>query len=224
MAKPITKEMEINAEILSELIRLRKIKDETKQKKDQTNYDKYFVVALNKFSYIVDLHTNRYKKFANYKDLHEEGMIGLIVALNNFNPERSKNFFRIANWYIKTRVKRCANKFDVINVPMNIARESAMKRVADFPVIMDDGMIPDEEVDRIQVIKNIQSALNHLSDMHAQVVCLYYGINRNGQSYKKQSIASIAKEMNLSRANVEQLLHEAYDALLLNSKVFNIEL
>jgi len=218
MVNKITKEMEINGALLSELISLREKKDLSKL--DNLRYNQCFAKALNKFSYIVTIHTNKYKRYSNYDDLRQEGLIGLCIALNKFDPQRSHNFFRLVNWYVKTRCARSANKYDVINVPMNIAKESAMNRVAELPVIVDPKISQVQEMEKDQIISNINLALEYLNDIQKFVVCSYYGINHNGA----ESISSIAKQINTSRANVEKILVEAYDILVVNENILSLAL
>jgi len=212
----ITKEMEVNAAILLDLIKLRK--RQNKSKKDAAKYKTCFRQAINRFAYIVAMHTNKYKKFANYEDLYQEGMVGLVLALNNFDPERSKNFFKIANWYIKTRIKRSANKFDVINVPMNVAKDVALNRVSDMPVVADLADDPYEFMEKEQLIDNIQIALDCLDDVHKTIICKYHGINERNEKIliERESLTNIAKQMKMSRINVQKALAEAYDILLNN--------
>jgi len=210
----VTKEMEINTAILDKLIELRKKKDETKSKIDEIKYNKFFVEALIKFEYIVHLHCNKYKRYSNYQDLLQEGRIGLMTALNKFDPNRSRNIFKLMNWYIKTKIKRQANKYDIINVPMAIAADSALIRTNDLPTITDTSIDAIDILEKEQIINNIKEALKHLSDIHKYVVCLYYGIDTDGKLGNKVSISSIAKQMKTTRTNVEKLLSEAYSVLL----------
>lgn len=218
----VTKQMEDNAALLSELIYLRDKKNETKSKIDELNYNNCFIKAINRFKYIVEIHTNKYKKYSNYEDLFQESLIGLTIALNNFNPQRSKNFFKIANWYVKTRVKRAANKYNIINVPMNIAKTTAMHRTSELPTVVDTTCSACDLLEKDQIIENIQIAINSLNDIQKSVVCLYYGIDQHGTNTKKNSISSIAKQMNTSRANIEKILNDAYLILLSNENILNL--
>ena len=218
----ITKEMEDNAELLNELIKLRENKSASKV--DEIKYDRCFQKALDKFSYIVAIHTNRYKKYSNYEDLYQEGMMALMLALNKFNPVRSKNFFRIANWYIKTKIRRSANKYNIINVPMKDAKENALNRVDDFPIVKDTAFDSCELMEKEQIVKNIKEALKCLNALQKTIICSYYGIDQDGTNHENLSIASIAKQMNLPRVNVEKILNEAHIALVLKSDILSFDL
>lgn len=218
----ITKEMEENAELLNELIELRK--NRSVSKIDEIKYNRCFQKALNKFSYIVTRHSNRYKKYSNYEDLYQEGLMALMVALNKFDPNRSKNFFRLANWYTKTKIRRLANKYNVISVPMKGAKENALNRVDDFPIVKDCSFDPSEVMEKEQIVRNIKEALKCLSDIQKFIICSYYGIDQDGKDYESLSINTIAKQMNMSRVNVEKILNEAHVALILKSNILSLDL
>lgn len=128
MGTTVTDLMVENHALLLQLIELRK---NVVDKKSNLIYNAFFDNLVSRFAYIVDNHTCKYKKYSNYDDLYQEGMLGLSIALNKFNPERSKNFFKIANWYIKTKVKRSACKFGVITVPLKVKKCDIPKRVYD---------------------------------------------------------------------------------------------
>ncbi len=118
-------------ELLSKMVALKtKLKEANgiEKVKAEKEYTEFFNFLIKKFSYIPELHTRRYLKYSNYQDLLQEGMLGLVMALDKFNIERSRNFFQLANWYVKTRVRRSANKFDVISVPIAMGKENALLR------------------------------------------------------------------------------------------------
>lgn len=220
----ITEEMEINAAILDELISLRK--NRKNSKKDELLYNRAFNKAIDKFSYIVSINCNKYKKYPNFEDLKQEGMLGLICALNRFDPSRSKNFFKFATWYIKTRIKRSANKFDVINLPMNIAKEKPITRLPLSESLFGTAVTrqdPYQKLEKFQIVENIKEAMVCLNDLQKNIVCKYYGIDYNKDSItEKQSVNSIAKQMGLTRVAVEKILQECYNLMLENKKIMEM--
>lgn len=221
MNEALREQMEANMAVLVELIELREKSKVSSSKKDKLKYDMAFDKAINRFSYIVDIHCGKYKKYPNYTDLHQEGLLGLTLALNNFNPQRSKNFFRIANWYVKTRIKRSANKYDVINVPMKVAKKSAYCRLSDVPVMVDNRN-PHQSLECIQDSASIQAAMSNLTDLQRKVVSMYFDIQCADNTLgiqKTISFRTIAKEINTSTANVENALNEAYAILSKNDNV-----
>jgi RNA polymerase sigma factor (sigma-70 family) len=172
-------------------------------------YGEHFNFLIGKFSYIPELHTRRYIKFSNYKDLLQEGLLGLIMALNKFDMNRSNNFFRIANWYVKTRVKRAANKFDVFNVPMAIGKESPPCRV-DVPVLADSSGDALAQLESVQQSECMKDTILSLPSEHKKVICFYYGFNIIGNEIivcdHKKTIADISKELNISRPKIKKII------------------
>ena len=222
MQENLRQQMEENMALLVRLIDSKKIFDGIKTKKNELHYNKCFNDAINKFSYIVEKHTNRYKKYSNYEDLFQEGLFGLTMALNKYDPNRSKNFFKFANWYIKTRVKRAANKFDTINIPMHVAKQQKLIKVADLPILVDKEKTPYEEMESRQLHKNIHDALELLSDIQKRVVCAFFGFG-NYNKNERGSIITIAKQMKLPTTNVEEIMQEAYTIILKSNKITGFE-
>ncbi len=61
---------------------------------------------VKKLSYLVYSKTNSYKNKKYYDDITQEGMIGLINAINKFDYLRGPNFFIIAEWNIIENIRR----------------------------------------------------------------------------------------------------------------------
>ncbi len=220
--KSISEEMIKNSDLLKKIADLYKTKDSSKA--DEIKYNICLNDAIKKFSYIVEMHTRKYKKYANYQDLYQEGLFGLALAISKFNPARSKNFFKIANWYIKTRIRRAANKYEVISVPMRFAKEKHFNRLIELPVMVDKALDPHEESESEQVTANIKQAISCLDEIHRTILCMYHGINNYNLPpevicKKKTSLAVIAKHMNISRAYAERVLDEAYKELQVNPNI-----
>lgn len=217
----VTPLMEKNFAILSDLIETRKYKEMSAV--DNAKYNAAFTQALNKFSYIVDIHTNKYKKFSNYDDLKQEGMIGLVYALLNFKPERSKNFFKLANWYIKTKVKRSANKHLVVNIPMHLAKDVQMISQNDVPNkdIANSDFDLERLYDQEQKMYFMAKSYQKLSKVQKQLVGLYYGfsVNKNNSivcNNNSLTITSIAKLTKMPRKDIEEELVKANEIMVQN--------
>ncbi len=222
MQESIRQQMEENMVLLINLIESKKQFNETKSRKSELYYNKCFNDAINKFSYIVEKHTNRYKKYSNYEDLFQEGLFGLTMALNKYDPNRSKNFFKFANWYIKTRVIRAANKFNTINIPMHVAKQQKLSKINELPILVDKEKTPYEEMEYRQLCKNIKDALKLLSDIQKRVVCSFFGLGDYNNN-EKGSIITIAKQMKMPATNVEEILKEAYAIMLKSNKITGFE-
>jgi RNA polymerase sigma factor (sigma-70 family) len=215
----ITKEMIDNAAILNKMIELRNIKDKTKSKKDKIIYDNYLRIVFDKFSYIIDVHTNKYKKYANYQDLRQEGALGLFIALNRFDPNRSKNVFKLMNWYISTRIRRSAHKHDVIRFTLKQSKDNQhLNRVETMPVIIDEAKNPHENLESNIIAKDVRNAIFKLSDIEKNIVNMYFGIDKT----KKNTISNICNQTKMSRIKVLEVLQSACEKLSEDLNYFNI--
>jgi RNA polymerase sigma factor (sigma-70 family) len=207
------KENKLIYELLNKLIVLRNEKNKTKGKnypKVCHEYRQHFDFLIKKFSYIPELHARRYMKYSNYPDLLQEGMLGLVMALENFDMNRSNNFFKIANWYVKTRIKRSANKFDVISVPMAVGKENPLYRVVEIPVMEDFSLTQSEQVEKAQQSKAMYTAISCLPTEYKKVFCYYYGVDVVNDEIvikdNKKTISDISKELNLSRIKIKKII------------------
>jgi len=198
-------------ELLTKLVALRSKNDKAKGAallKAKKEYEEYFNFLVGRFGYIAEIHTRRYIKFSNYQDLLQEGYLGLVMALDKFDMTRSNNFFRIANWYVKTRVKRAANKFDVINVPMAIGKTAPLCRV-EVPIIADATMNAQDMMENLQQSEVMKNTIMSLPLEHKKVVCYFYGfdfIDNEIQMVEKKTIADIARELNISRPKIKKII------------------
>lgn len=202
----ITKLMKENALFLNKLIELRNIKNKTNSKKDKKNYDNYFHIVLDRFSYMVSTHTNRYKKYANYQDLYQEGLMGLFLALDKYDPKRSKNFFKLASWYIGTRIKRSAHKHDVIRLSDKESKgDNHLNRVENIPVIIDEEKNAHECLESFCINSNVKFAIAQLPELERKIVNMYFGIDKTTNN----TIAKISCRIKMPRVKVEELLSSA---------------
>lgn len=202
-------------ELLSKLVALKttlKNANSYEKAKAHKEYTEYFNFLIKKFSYIPELHTRRYMKYSNYQDLLQEGMLGLVMALEKFNMERSRNFFQLANWYVKTRVRRSANKFDVIPVPIAMGKENALLRTEESPSIVDSHYTQGERLEHLQQSEIMKRTIAVLSDESQKAFCWYHGfkiVDGEVLVIDKKTIADIAEEMNLSRPKVKKIIETA---------------
>ncbi|HUU89534.1 MAG TPA: sigma-70 family RNA polymerase sigma factor [Candidatus Glassbacteria bacterium] len=206
-----------NKETYILLRKLMDLKEEAKCGKTaaKIRYERHFAFLCDKFAYIPQIHVKRYMRFSNYEDLLQEGNLGLIIALEKFDMTRSNNFYRLANMYVKTRVKRAANKYDVINVPMEIAKDNPPIRVSfgasDWSPMGHADTDPLQEFESMERSRKIKETILELPSDHKKVVCMYYGIKViKGDfvmsSSKKKNISFISDKVGMSRAKVKKVI------------------
>lgn len=217
----VSEQMISNHNFLCDLIELKNKKELTKNKSDQRKYNAAFNKAMSRFGYIVDMHSTKYKNFPNYQDIIQEGRIGLAFALEKFNPERSKNFFKIANWYCKTRIKRSANKHCVINTPLSSTERVVINRMQDLNLIIENRETPLDYFEKEDLLVRLRKALKSLDDSHREVICLFYGINiEDVESVNKMmTINKISRMLKMSEEEVEEILKETHNVLASNKQL-----
>lgn len=201
------KENRIVYGLLCEMVRLKAEAKNTCKECDKRKYKNYFDGLIKKFSYIPELHARKYINYPNYQDLLQEGLLGLVVALNKFDMNRSNNFYQLANWYVKTRITRAANKFDVINVPISLGKEGALHRVSICSgYYFGETEDPNEDLERSEIMKQ---TISFLPGLHKKVFCYYHGVDlvNNEIVYAKQfTVADISKNLNISQVKVKKIL------------------
>jgi len=169
-------------EIINKYVDLR---DQVKASKVQT---REFIAQKNlcieKFGYIIQTRIARYRNFSNYDDLKQEGLIGLLFALDNFDPSKKAPFFYWAHQYIDTRIARAANCHSTIKFPMHLAKGISPFKEDKMPNIMDTKTDPE--------ISYQKKELNNLSENERKILSMLYGIDN-----KKMNIDQISKEIGL---------------------------
>jgi len=158
------------------------------------------------------------KRYANiglpFSDLVEEGNIGLMRAVDKFNPERGYRFSTYASWWIKQAIMRAlSNQGKTIRVPVYMydtiskwrkLRESLIQKYSRIPTRkeMADAMgIPIAKVKEIERIATQPSSLNApiSIDGSAEIIDLI------------QDVSSATPEENIETLfegeRIEKLLH-----------------
>src|SRR5882757_5429473 len=95
-------------EMMKHLSKLRKTYFKTKSENDKSAYFQYEAECLKTLKYFVQMKTGKYKKFANYEDLNQEGMEVLLKAMKTFKNNKG-SFFFWAGLHVNTRLARSAN-------------------------------------------------------------------------------------------------------------------
>lgn len=186
--------------ILTELLRLRKQYKRKKTLHSKQEYQKYEAFCAAQFDYLVISKTNRYRNFANYNDLQQDGRLALILALRTFDLKKG-SFFYWASQYIKTKVCREANKHSTIKIPMKKIKNFQPFKVSEMPIIIEQTESALDVLEHIELKEKINNAINQLPDLERKIIQL------NG--IKSYSISKISQELNLSPAHCIKLLNEA---------------
>ena len=184
--------------ILKKLIVLRnKCK---KNKEIIAEYNKYEAYCAETFDYLVVARTSRYKQFANYQDLQQDGRMALLLALRNFDL-RKGSWFWWSNQYIKTKISRAANCHSIIKIPMQKARFMQPHKVSSMPKMVFEGPSAMDIIKEKEIIQEVTEAIEKLPEEQKKIIKL------NG--IKSYSISQISRELKMSRPHCVKLLNEA---------------
>ncbi|HMB99997.1 MAG TPA: sigma-70 family RNA polymerase sigma factor [Flavobacteriaceae bacterium] len=187
-------------EILNRLFELRQKCKKSKSKKIHAEYRKAEALCEAKFDYLVLSKLYKYKSFANYEDLKQDGRVALLLALRNFDPNKG-NFYWWANQYIKTKIKREANRHSTIKIPIKQAQTIQPYKVSEIPVVIDSAPDPFQNMESSEIKTQVRNAIEKLPNDQKKIIEL------NG--IKSYSLNRISKELNMKMPECLKLLNEA---------------
>jgi RNA polymerase sigma factor (sigma-70 family) len=200
--------------LMKRLIQLRKHNKKYNTQETAKEYSKHERVCIEKFRYLVTMHTDRYRGFFNYEDLNQEGFEALLKAMKNYNPDKG-SFFWWAHKYIETRISRTANLHTTIRYPLKYAKAHTPHKEPNLPVLIDTKFCPDKTLENVEIQTIIQKSMKRLNKEQKKVVKLAFGFT----GHKPMSVNKICKKMKISRLNCIRSITGALDILKQNIKL-----
>jgi RNA polymerase sigma factor (sigma-70 family) len=194
--------------MMKKLSELRRKADKSKSVEDKQSYFRYEAECLNTLKYFVQMKTGKYRKFANYDDLNQEGMEALLKAMKTFKNNKG-SFFFWAGLFVNTRLVRSANNHTVIRYPMHVAKHTKPHKESVFPVILDSKNSPEKVCEQGELNNAVKMALQELSNDQRDLVNLVYGFDGD----RPLSITKVCEKKKISRANCLKVLNGALDVL-----------
>lgn len=163
-------------------------------------------------AYLVHSVVYRYKKFDNYEDLYQEGMIGLIKAVQQYNSDTSFHFTRYAMWWIKARVVRSIKKLNLITV----SGDENMRYFMQYDIKESD-MIDDNDPEKnailTQKIGHLHNVIDSLPEKHQQIIKMRYGLNNTAE----HNLQDLGDKLDMTREGIRQLEHRILNKLKTNN-------
>jgi RNA polymerase sigma factor (sigma-70 family) len=194
--------------LLEELVTLRNKCQKSKSKRLHAKYQAARKKCVDTFDFLVDKKTWRYRSFANYEDLKQDGRVALMLALKSYDPGKG-DFFWWADKYIKTKISREANRHSTIKIPIKHTKRLQPYKVSQLPVIIDSGPGADDNIYTTQVNDRVHAAINKLPDKQRKVIKMYFEMDGR----QSGSINKICKQLKISRMNCLKIFNEAKQTL-----------
>jgi RNA polymerase sigma factor (sigma-70 family) len=200
--------------LVSELISLRERVKKNGKREDIRKLVSFENYCVEKFYYLIDMRTNRYKEFANYDDLRQEGVVALLKAIKNYNPKKG-SFFHWAHRYITTRISRSANFHSVIRYPIKYARVVKPHKELTMPVRVEKTLCPDKQMEAAELSFAIENATKFLTEEQENILKLIYGLDGN----KPMSINKACKTLGITRVSCLKMINNALSVVRENIKI-----
>lgn len=200
--------------LMNKFIKLRSIAAKSNKNEDKLKFKKHERLCVEKFKYLVFMHTDRYKSFFNYDDLNQEGLEALVKAMKNYNP-RLGIFFWWAHKYIGTRISRSANLHTTIRYPLKFAKLNTPHKESILPIMIDKRFCPDKTLENAELLIAIKSAMKFLNPDQKNTLSFAFGFDGD----KPLSINKICKKMNVSRINCIKTMTNALGILKQNIRL-----
>jgi RNA polymerase primary sigma factor len=156
---------------------------------------------------------SRYKgQGAAISDLISEGNLGLVKAIQKFNPERDVKFISYAVWWVRNSMQEFIKKRqaclniekdeDTLNIPLT---SNKIPDSEDEWVERRDAMLSDEEDEaKRELHKNQRKIVNELLGIlegrEKYIVEQYYGIG-----CKEKNLEEIGRELGITKERVRQI-------------------
>jgi RNA polymerase primary sigma factor len=155
---------------------------------------------VRKAAFLVYKNSKKYKKFANYEDLVQEGFLGLVRAVNKFDVTRFSNFFSYAEQWVIHYIRKAASRFDVVYDP-NKVRVIYMEPNENE---VDLENTPENHFFAKERNKILRETLEKFSPRERSVVKRMFGIDR-----PPETLREVGVQFNISHERIRQIKNSA---------------
>jgi len=201
-------------QLMETFIELRARAKESGSEKDKALFSQHERICIEQFSYLVKMKTGRYKAFANYEDLNQEGFEALIKGMKNYNPKKGNAFWWFHK-YIDTRISRSANLHTTIRYPLKVAKNTTPHKETIMPTLIEEVRCPDKEVEQSQTTHAVYGAISTLNPEQKEIINLAFGFDGD----KPISINKICKKLGISRLSCIKTINSSLSIMRENIKI-----
>jgi RNA polymerase sigma factor (sigma-70 family) len=161
---------------------------------------------VRRLSYMVQSKIKVHKNRPFYTDLLQEGKLGLIKALEDFDPLRGLNFFKFASWHIQSRINSHIKWYKRNNREIQKCFES----------ILPESINPHEHYEKKEGDRILLNAIDKLPEIDKQIILMHYGMC--GSYHTLEQIGNI---FSLSKERIRQIEVRAMSKLRRNREILN---
>lgn len=184
-----------------ELLSMLNCAPESRKKKIQES-------LIDQLSYLVYKRVQGYKSSQFYNDLIQEGKIGLLKSIEDFDPIRGLNFFKFAIWHIQHR----------INVYLKYQQRFEKERCRQRNIVSDTFVTsPHELFEKHETIKVLNDVVGTLSEMESKIVMMRFGICGS----TKHTLQQIGDIFSVSKQYIKQVESKAICRLKRNRTILD---
>lgn len=192
-------------QLVEKYLNLKSNYDENKTLESLKKLRQHEHICVKKLEYLVKMATARYRKFSNYDDLYQEGMLCLFHSMTTFDVSKNASFFWWAHRYIQTKVKRCANQHTTIRISMKDAKKHTPHKEFVMPILIEETYCPDKMAESFEEVALIRKSLNCLTKNQEIVIRMVYGIGLEDSF----PINKICATLNISRVQCNNVIKSA---------------
>jgi len=163
---------------------------------------------LKRLDYLVYAKIKGYRNRLYYEDLLQEGRLGLMKAVEDFDPLRGINFFKFARWHIQSRITRLVNRH----------KKEDERRGK----IVEEGRCPDEcepspenYFETMEGARVLRKAMDGLPDVDRRVLTMRFGMD----GFSEHTLRQIGEAFSLTKQRIEQIEKKAISKLKKNRQV-----
>lgn len=160
-----------------------------------------------------------------FADIIEEGNIGLIKAIDRFNPQRDNKVISYAVWWIRKTIIEAIEKKGVINAEnITDAYNQSLSKDKKYNDDIFKFIIPenntDSEKSTLYKKEIVELLFNGIPERERIIISDYYGLDGDSP----RTLDEIGIELNLTKERVRQLNEKGLKKMRSNALTQNIEL
>lgn len=170
---------------------------------------------------------SKYTYYFDKDDLYQVGMIGLIDAYENYNPDKNTKFSSFAYFYVLGKVKEYIRKSNVLKVSKELiklsssiekARELLTQRLGYMPTDDDIALFLEIDIKHINEAKAATALVSSLDSENEEEVNLYNTLGYTEQGYQEE-ILDLKTEIENLNDFEKDIIKKRYEQGLTQSEV-----